>query len=68
MLQAKALCQDGNGNMAKIVQVLTRAGLEYDPTVANSLVRNLDGVIQKLNTTFQEELKQEIEAQAFFIE
>ena len=54
--------------MAKIVQVLTRAGLEYDPTVANSLVRNLDGVIQKLNTTFQEELKQEIEAQAFFIE
>ena len=26
--------------MAKIVQVLTRAGLEYDPTVANSLVRN----------------------------
>ena len=27
--------------MAKIVQVLTRAGLEYDPTVANSLVRNL---------------------------
>ena len=54
--------------MAKIVQVLTRAGLEYDPTVANSLVRNLDGVIQQLNTTFQEELKQEIEAQAFFIE
>jgi len=54
--------------MAKIVQVLTRPGAEYDPTVANSLVRNLDGVIQKLNTTFQEELKQEIEAQAFFID
>ena len=54
--------------MAKIVQVLTRPGAEYDSTVANSLVRNLDGVIQKLNTTFQEELKQEIEAQAFFID
>ena len=54
--------------MAKIVQVLTRPGAEYDPTVANSLVRNLDGVIQNQNTTFQEELKQEIEAQAFFIE
>ena len=53
--------------MAKIVQVLTRAGLEYDQTVANSLVRNLDGVIQKLNTTFQEELKQEIEARNFFL-
>ena len=54
--------------MAKIVQVLTRLGAEYDPVVANSLVRNLDGVIQKLNTTFQEELKQEIYAQAFFIQ
>ena len=53
--------------MAKIVQVLTRAGLEYDQTVANSLVRNLDGVIQKLNTTFQEELKEEIEARNFFL-
>ena len=53
--------------MAKIVQVLTRAGLEYDPTVAKSLVRYLDGVIQKLNTTFQEELKQEIEARNFFL-
>ena len=53
--------------MAKIVQVLTRAGLEYDQTVANSLVRNLDGVIQKLNTTYQEELKQEIEARNFFL-
>ena len=53
--------------MAKIVQVLTRAAEEYDPVVANSLVRNLDGVIQKLNTTFQEELKQEIEAANFFL-
>ena len=53
--------------MAKIVQVLTRPGAEYNATVANSLVRNLDGVIQKLNTTYQEELKQEIEARNFFL-
>ena len=53
--------------MAKIVQVLTRAGLEYDPTVANSLVRNLDGVIQKLNTTFQQDLKDEAEAISLFL-
>ena len=53
--------------MAKIVQILTRAGPEYDPVVANSLVRNLDGVVQKLNTTFQEELKQELEATNFFL-
>jgi|TARA_E500000305_G_scaffold99829_1_gene92224 hypothetical protein len=54
--------------MAKIVQVLTRQGEDYSDDVANSLVRDLDGVIQKLNTTFQEELKQEIEAKAFFME
>ena len=51
--------------MAKIVQVLTRQGDDYEPQVANSLVRDLDGVIQKLITTFQEDLKQEIEAKAF---
>ena len=53
--------------MAKIVQVLTRAGLEYDETVANSLVRDLDGVVLKLNTTFQQELKEEIEARNIFL-
>ena len=53
--------------MAKIVQALTRASREYDKKTFQSLVRDLDGVINKLNTTFQEELKQEIEAQSFFI-
>ena len=53
--------------MAKIVQALTRASREYDQKTFQSLVRDLDGVINKLNTTFQEELKQEIEAQSFFI-
>ena len=54
--------------MAKITQVLTRAGKEYDQRTLQSLVRDLDGVINKLNTSFQEELRQEIEAQAFFVE
>jgi|TARA_R100000995_G_scaffold22153_1_gene9396 hypothetical protein len=54
--------------MAKIVQSLTRASEEYDQTTFQSLVRDLDGVINKLNTTFQEELKQEIEARSFFLE
>ena len=57
-----------NGNMAKIVQTLTRASTEYREDVAQSLVRDLDAVLEKLNTTFQEELKQEIEAKAFFME
>ena len=54
--------------MAKIVQALTRASKEYDPIMLSSLVRDLDGVINKLNTTFQQDLRQEVDAQAFFIE
>ena len=53
--------------MAKIVQVLTRASREYDVTVAESQVRDLDAIVEKLNSTFQEELKDEIEAFNFFI-
>jgi len=54
--------------MAKIVQALTRASEQYREDVAQSLVRDLDAVLEKLNTTFQEELKQEIEAKSFFVE
>ena len=38
--------------MAKIVQTLTRASDEYQVDVAQSLVRDLDAVIEKLNTSF----------------
>ena len=54
--------------MAKIVQSLIRAAKEYEQKNVQSLVRDLDGVINKLNTSFQEELKQEIEAKGFFLE
>ena len=54
--------------MAKIVQSLTRASADYREDVAQSLVRDLDAVLEKLNTTFQEEIKQEIEARSFFLE
>ncbi len=54
--------------MAKIVQTLTRASQEYEEDIAQSLVRDLDSVLEKLNTTFQEELKQEIEARSLFLD
>ena len=54
--------------MAKITQALTRASKEYDQKNLQALVRDLDSVINKLNTSFQEELRQEIEAQAFFVD
>ena len=54
--------------MAKIVQVLTRHSKEYRQSEADSQVRDLDAVIQKLNTTFQQELKDEVEAFNFFLQ
>ena len=53
--------------MAKIVQVLTRPSPTYRHDVADAQVRDLDGVIQKLNTTYQQELKDEMEASNFFL-
>ena len=53
--------------MAKIVQVLTRPSKQYDYTVAESQTRDLDGIIIKLNTTYQQELKDEVEAENFFL-
>ena len=53
--------------MAKIVQVLTRPSEQYDLGTAEAQVRDIDAIIEKLNTTIQEELKEEIEAFNFFI-
>ena len=46
--------------MAKIVQILTRPSPEYRQDVADAQVRDLDSIIQKLNTTYQQELKDEV--------
>ena len=54
--------------MAKIIQSLTRAAKEYEQRNIQSLVRDLDSVITKLNSSFQEEVKQEIEARSFFLD
>ena len=53
--------------MAKIVQILTRPGETYSQPMADAQVRDLDGILQKLNTTFQQELKDEMEASNFFL-
>jgi hypothetical protein len=53
--------------MAKIVQVLTRPSEQYDLSTAEAQVRDLDAIVEKLNSTFQEELNQEIEAFNFFL-
>ena len=53
--------------MARIVQSLTQPLKEYDQQIQLSFVRDIDSVIQKLNSTFQHDLKDESEAESFFI-
>ena len=54
--------------MARIVQTLTRASREYDSDVSQSQVRDLDAVINTLNSTYQQDLKDEVNAQGWFLE
>jgi hypothetical protein len=53
--------------MAKITQIITQPAQEYDYTIAEAQARDLDGIVQKLNTTYQQDLKDEVEAQNFFL-
>ena len=52
--------------MARIIQSLTQPNAEYDQQIQQSFVRDVDGIVQKLNTTYQQDLKDESEAEAFF--
>ena len=53
--------------MARIVQSLTQPLEKYDQQIQQSFVRDVDRVIQKLNTSFQQDLKDEAEAESFFM-
>ena len=53
--------------MARIVQSLTQPIREYDQQVQQSFVRDVDSVVTKLNTSYQQDLKDESEAEAFFL-
>ena len=53
--------------MARIVQSLTQPLAEYDQQIQQSFLRDVDSVVQKLNTTFQQDLKDELEAVNFYL-
>ena len=53
--------------MARIVQSLTQPLEKYDQQIQQSFVRDVDSVIQKLNTSFQQDLKDEAEAESSFM-
>ena len=53
--------------MAKIVQALTPHGELYDQQLQQSFVRDVDSIVQKLNSTFQQDIKDELEAVNFYL-
>ena len=53
--------------MAKIVQALTQPGEQYDQQLQQSFVRDVDSIVQKLNSTFQQDLKDELEDINFYL-
>jgi len=53
--------------MAKIVQTLTRPGKEYKKEVFDAIIRDIDAIIQKLNSTYQQDLREESQRYSWFI-
>ena len=53
--------------MARIVQSLTQPTEEYNQTVQQSFVRDVDSIVTKLNSTFQQDLKDELQAFDLFL-
>jgi hypothetical protein len=54
-------------SVARIVQSLTQPLEKYDQQIQQSFVRDVDSIVQKLNTSFQQDLKDEAEAESFFM-
>ena len=57
----------GSSITARIVQSLTQPLEKYDQQIQQSFVRDVDSIVQKLNTSFQQDLKDEAEAESFFM-
>ena len=53
--------------MARIIQSLTQPLEKYDQQIQQSFVRDVDSIVQKLNSTFQQDLKDELQAFDFFL-
>ena len=53
--------------MARIIQSLTQPLEKYDQQIQQSFVRDVDSIVQKLNSTFQQDIKEEAEAESFYM-
>ena len=54
--------------MAKISEVIASIiGPEFDSTNVQELANNVDSIVQKLNSTYRQQLTDEYEAYTFFM-
>ena len=51
--------------MARIVQSLTQPLDKYDQLVQQAFVRDVDSIVQKLNTTYPSQIINDTEAESF---
>jgi len=52
--------------MAKVTLVFTRPSKQYEQKNADALIRDLDSLIEKLNSTFQQDLREEQQRFSWF--
>ena len=53
--------------MAKIVQIVSQATPNYQPDNLNQFGRDINNIIQKLNTTYPSQIMDDMEIEAFFL-
>ena len=53
--------------MAKITQIVSQATPTYQPTNLNQFSRDINNIIQTLNTTYPQDIKEDTEIVSYFL-
>ena len=53
--------------MAKITQIVSQATPVYQPANLNQFGRDINNIIQTLNTTYPQDIKEESESVSYFL-
>ena len=53
--------------MAKITQIVSQATPTYQPTNLNQFGRDINNIIQTLNSTYPQDIKEETESVSYFL-
>ena len=53
--------------MAKITQIVSQATPKYEPSNLNQFGRDINNIIQTLNTTYSQDIKEDTEIVSYFL-